>query len=57
MDAAFFDFQKAFDLVDNDVLLMKFSSLRFCLRLFKFMGDYVRDRRQFVRVENYESRE
>lgn len=57
VDAAYFDFKKAFDLVDNDILLTKFASLGFSPQLLNFFAHYLRDRRQFVKLNGYQSSE
>lgn len=57
VDTAFFDFRKAFDLVDNDVLLQKLSEFGFVRNLLKFFADYLGDRRQYVQLMSYESEE
>ncbi|XP_059053670.1 uncharacterized protein LOC131847957 [Achroia grisella] len=48
VDAAYFDIKKAFDSVDNDVLLHKLSAAGFSPLLTKFFSNYLRNRRQFV---------
>lgn len=55
VDAAYFDFQKAFDLVDNDVLLSKLSAVGFTPHLLKFFVSYMRDRRQYVDYAGHKS--
>lgn len=50
VDAVYFDFAKAFDLVDNDVLLAKFSAIGFTPKLLSFFADYLKDRRQYVQL-------
>jgi hypothetical protein len=55
VDTAYFDFKKAFDLVDNDILLRKIAVLGFAPKLVEFFSNYLRDRRQFVRVGRFES--
>lgn len=57
VDAAYFDFSKAFDLVDNDILLTKFASFGFSSQLLRFMADYLRDRKQYVRMGVFRSQE
>lgn len=57
VDTAYFDFRKAFDLVHNDILLMKFASLGFGPQLLRFLADYLKDRRQFVKLNGYQSPE
>lgn len=48
VDAAYFDFKKAFDLVDNDRLLQKFASVGFTPHLLQLFASYMRDRQQYV---------
>ncbi|KAJ2944969.1 hypothetical protein O0L34_g1866 [Tuta absoluta] len=55
VDATYFDFKKAFDLVDNDVILSKMSQMGFVPVLLQFFASYLKDRMQFVRFENYHS--
>lgn len=57
VDAVYFDFAKAFDLVDNDVLLMKFSVKGFAPKLISFFANYLKDRRQYVQMSAYRSKE
>lgn len=49
VDVIYFDFQKAFDRVDNDILLDKLTSFGFTPKLLQLVADYLRDRQQFVR--------
>lgn len=56
VDAVYLDFQKAFDRVDNDVLLKKLSRMGFVPRLLKLFADYLKDRKQFVRYGPYQSK-
>jgi hypothetical protein len=55
VDAAYFDFRKAFDLVDNDILLEKLALAGFTPRLLNFFASYMTDRQQYVRVGGCES--
>jgi hypothetical protein len=55
VDATYFDFRKAFDLVDNDILLEKLAKIGFVPNLLKFFCSYLGDRRQFVKINGYES--
>lgn len=55
VDVIYFDFKKAFDRVDNDILLGKLYSIGFTPNLLEFFADYLRDRKQFVRHGCYES--
>lgn len=56
VDVLYFDFRKAFDRVNNDILLAKLSSVGFAPGLLRLFADYLRDRQQFVRLGIYESR-
>lgn len=56
VDVLYFDFRKAFDRVNNDILLTKLSNIGFAPRLLRLLADYLRDRQQFVRLGIYESR-
>lgn len=56
VDVIYFDFQKAFDKIDNDLLLHKLSDIGFTSGLLEFFSDYMRDRLQYVRHGTYESR-
>lgn len=56
VDVLYFDFRKAFDRVDNDILLAKLCSLGFTPALLRLLADYLRDRQQLVRIGLYESR-
>jgi hypothetical protein len=49
VDVVYFDFQKAFDRVDNDILLEKLTTIGFTPKLLRLIADYLRDRQQFVR--------
>lgn len=49
VDVIYFDFSKAFDRVDNDVLLRKLDEIGFSPKLLAFFANYLRDRQQFVR--------
>jgi hypothetical protein len=55
VDTAYFDFKKAFDLVHNDILLHKLVLMGFSSQLVKFFSNYLRDRRQFVKIGNFTS--
>ncbi|CAG4954921.1 unnamed protein product [Colias eurytheme] len=55
VDTVYFDFKKAFDLVDNDILLQKLAASGFTPKLLKFFSSYLRDRSQFVRISGNES--
>ncbi|XP_045455333.1 uncharacterized protein LOC123665015 [Melitaea cinxia] len=55
VDVLYFDFRRAFDRVNNDVLLEKLSDVGLTPGLLKFIADYLRDRQQYVRLGIYES--
>lgn len=55
VDVAYFDFRKAFDLVDNDILLQKLATIGFTPSLLKLMACYLNNRCQYVRLNGYES--
>lgn len=55
VDVVYFDFQKAFDRVDNDVLLLKLDNIGFAPNLLKFFASYLRDRRQYVQHGHFVS--
>lgn len=55
VDAAYFDFRKAFDVVDNDILLSKMASIGFTPKLLSFFASYLSDRTQYVRLGRFES--
>lgn len=55
VDVLYLDFKKAFDHVDNNVLLQKLSSVGFVPRLLNFFASYLTDRQQFVRLGCYDS--
>lgn len=48
VDLAYFDFRKAFDTVDNDILLKKLARVGCTPHTLKFFADYLKDRRQYV---------
>lgn len=48
VDVAYFDYRKAFDTVNNDILLEKFAKFGFTLGLLKFFANYLRERKQYV---------
>ncbi|CAB3225759.1 unnamed protein product [Arctia plantaginis] len=54
-DAAYFDFKKAFDLVDNDVLLKKLAGVGFTPHLLQVFSSYMMDREQYVDYAGYTS--
>lgn len=55
VDTVYFDFKKAFDLVDNDILLSKFAEIGFNPKLINFFASYLRNRRQYVQIGGYQS--
>lgn len=55
VDVVYLDFRKAFDQVDNDVLLRKLSSIGFSPSLLKLFASYLKDRKQFVRLGCFDS--
>ncbi|KAJ2937427.1 hypothetical protein O0L34_g18615 [Tuta absoluta] len=55
VDVIYLDFQKAFDRVDNDVLLMKLGMMGFTPRLIKLFSNYLKDRKQYVKYGPYVS--
>ncbi|PZC70519.1 hypothetical protein B5X24_HaOG215757 [Helicoverpa armigera] len=55
VDVLYFDFRKAFDRVNNDILLTKLHAIGFCPNLLRLLADYLRDRQQYVRLGIYES--
>ncbi|XP_045773470.1 uncharacterized protein LOC123872917 isoform X2 [Maniola jurtina] len=56
VDVLYFDFRKAFDRVNNDILLSKLSKIGFAPNLLQLMANYLQDRKQFVRLGLYESK-
>lgn len=57
VDTAYFDFRRAFDTVDNDVLLHKFAAAGFTPSLLKFFSCYLRNRRQYVQYNGCNSKQ
>ncbi|KAJ8705638.1 hypothetical protein PYW08_012684 [Mythimna loreyi] len=55
VDVLYFDFQKAFDRINNDILLEKLSAIGFAPNLLILIADYLRDRQQYVRLGMYNS--
>lgn len=55
VDAAYFDFKKAFDLVDNDILLQKLATIGCTTKLLQFFASYMKDRRQYVDYAGWKS--
>ncbi|CAH2094990.1 unnamed protein product [Euphydryas editha] len=56
VDAAYFDYRKAFDTVDNDLLLRKFATAGFTPSLLQFFSCYLHNRRQYAQFNGYLSR-
>lgn len=56
VDVAYFDFKKAFDLVDNDLLLQKFAKIGFAPELLRFFADYLSNRSQYVKLAGFQSK-
>lgn len=48
VDVLYFDFKKAFDRVDNDLLLSKLCKIGFSPQLLRFFASYLRGRQQYV---------
>lgn len=55
VDAAYFDYKKAFDLVDNDILLSKLAAVGCTPKFLRFFASYMRDRRQYVEYDGCKS--
>lgn len=55
LDALFSDFFKAFDKVPHGKLLHKLECLGLPLNIYKWIGAYLRERRQHVHVLNHTS--
>lgn len=55
VDVAYFDFRKAFDTVDNDVLLKKLAGVGCTPHLLKFLASYLSDRQQYVECAGFRS--
>lgn len=55
VDAAYFDFKKAFDRVDNSVLLKKCAAIGFTPKLLRFFEDYFLNRVQYVQLFGFRS--
>lgn len=53
VDAAYFDFRKAFDVVDNDILLQKCSIIGFTPKLLSLIASYLKNRAQYVHLNGY----
>lgn len=52
---AYFDFAKAFDRVNHDILLRKLASFPIPLNIINWLKSYLSDRRQYVRIGGAES--
>jgi hypothetical protein len=55
VDVAYFDFKKAFDLVDNDILLIKLAAVGFSPHLLQIFASYMTDRQQYVEYAGHVS--
>jgi hypothetical protein len=55
VDVIYLDFQKAFDRVDNDILLLKLGAMGFTPRLLKLFSSYLSGRKQYVKYGPYVS--
>lgn len=55
VDAAYFDYRKAFDLVDNDILLTKLSVFGFAPGFLSLFASYLQDRQQYVQMNSCRS--
>lgn len=55
VDVLYLDFKKAFDRVDNDILLSKLSNIGFSPKLIRFFASYLRDRQQYVQHGSFVS--
>lgn len=56
VDALFTDFEKAFDRVPHDILIMKLAKLGIHSSLLRWIWSYLRDRKQFVKMGFAKSR-
>ncbi|KAG7297157.1 hypothetical protein JYU34_020130 [Plutella xylostella] len=52
VDAAYFDFKKAFDTVDNDILLTKLAAIGCTTHSLTFFRNYLHNRQQYVDFGN-----
>jgi hypothetical protein len=48
VDAVYTDFEKAFDKVDHDILLLKLNNFGLSSRFVEFMASYLRNRQQYM---------
>lgn len=55
VDVLYFDYRKAFDRVDNAILLGKLEAIGFAPRLLQLLSNYLSGRRQYVRYGCYVS--
>ncbi|CAH2093700.1 unnamed protein product [Euphydryas editha] len=55
VDVAYFDFKKAFDRVQNDILLKKMSAIGFTPKLLKLFTNYFSNRVQYVQLSGHKS--
>jgi hypothetical protein len=53
VDVLYFDYKKAFDRVDNSVLLAKLESLCFTPQLLRLLQNYLSGRRQYVKYGSF----
>ena len=53
MDSIYFDFKKAFDLVNHSLLIEKLSLLGFPSILIKWLTNYIRNRQVSVKIKNF----
>ena len=51
IDVILFDFAKAFDVVDHNLLLLKLSAYGFSKYTHLWLADFLRDRKQFVCID------
>ena len=55
VDAVYTDFSKAFDSVDHSLLLMKLLSIGFNIRMVRWVGSFLSNRVQRVKIGSYQS--
>lgn len=55
VDVAYFDFKKAFDTVDNDILLIKLARVGCTPHTLNFFAEYMRGRQQYVDCAGHRS--
>ena len=51
VDVILFDFAKAFDVVDHNILLLKLNAYGFSKYTLLWLADFLRDRKQFVCID------